>query len=184
MLLLDEVPAQNDVLPLLRVLPAHPACSGPSAPQAPCTMTLRTGPHRPRSLLDTQPLQETAGEHTSRGSGDTPNTAWPRGATLPRGAHSITTSAPPGSAPLPVPRRPPPGDPILDIVEQALGHEGVLVQVDQMWRLGRQGVTSLGEGRSLTLAAHCPLSLGPPALGPASRGHSILQPGREDRRRL
>ena len=46
-LLFDEMPAQNDVLPLLRVLPAHPARSWPSAPWAQRTVMPPPGPHHP-----------------------------------------------------------------------------------------------------------------------------------------
>lgn len=72
----------------------------------------------------------------------------------------------------PQPLRPapdaPPGEPILDVVQEALRHQRVLVQVDKMWRLGRiQGVTSPAGSRSPALAAClAPLSLGarsPPA---------------------
>lgn len=145
-LLLDEVPAQDYVLPLLCAFPAHSVCvvrsSAPAKPRAPRR-------HPLACLVPLQPpgcpaLMGNAWRAQAGVQGTAPKAAWPGGATLPRGAHSTPASRCPGSATpqwgspvLPSPRRPPPGDPILDVVEKALGHERVLIEVDEMRRLRR-----------------------------------------------
>lgn len=75
------------------------------------------------------------------------------GSHVPRVARSFTANDKAGQVAVflptpsvgarPAPRGPPPGDPILDVIEETLRHQRVLVQVDEMWRLGRQEATVL-----------------------------------------
>jgi hypothetical protein len=71
----------------------------------------------------------------------------------------------------------PPGDSILDVVKEALGHQWVFIQVDKMWRLGEtEELPLLGRSRSSILATPPDLSPGarPLVLGLFFQGHSAL----------
>lgn len=180
-LLLDEVPAQDDVLPPLRVLSAHSAGERGA-------VSVPTVPPRPQGLQGHPAwyLWETLkahGRHRTRPNAAGPGrAAWPGGRQRGPGEHGQAA---------PQPHRPtpdaPPGEPILDVVQEALRHQRVLVQVDKMRRLGGIGGSPLlqGAGAQHRLPAW-PLSPWAPdhhRPEPRLAGDTVSSwPGREDRR--
>lgn len=175
-LLLDEVPAQDDVLSPLRVLSAHSA--GDGAPSAVPTMPpCPPGPPRtPSQALtgNTQGAHEWETQDTPKCSRSWESrvaqwqAAWPPASTG-RWHPQPLRPAPDAS----------PGEPILDVVQEALRHQRVLVQVDKMRRLGRMGGSPLwrGAGAQHWLPAW-PLSPWVPdhhrPRASPGRGHSVL----------
>lgn len=173
-LLLDEVPAQDDVLPPLRVLSAHSAGERGA-------VSVPTVPPRPQGLQGHPVwyLWETLkahGRHRTRPNAAGPGrAAWPGGRQRGPGEHGQAA---------PQPHRPtpdaPPGEPILDVVQEALRHQRVLVQVDKMRRLGggdRKVTSPAGSRSPAPTPCLAPLSLGtrsPQARASPGRGHSVL----------
>lgn len=123
------------------------------------------------------------GRHRTRPNAAGPGrAAWPGGRQRGPGEHGQAA---------PQPHRPtpdaPPGEPILDVVQEALRHQRVLVQVDKMRRLGGIGGSPLlqGAGAQHRLPAW-PLSPWAPdhhRPEPRLAGDTVSSwPGREDRR--
>lgn len=162
MLFFNEVPAENDVLPLLSILPANPA--GEIQLNPPSQQLLLSLPPAPSLELTGATLgalqdQNLGDLHFRDALWRCPGASAQLGDSCHPSAHlgksgtEIWTMLPQLHGTWPSPR-----DPILDVVEKTLGHERILVQVDQVRCLGETNQESplpaqalrgaLGEGGS------------------------------------
>lgn len=131
MLFFNEVPAENDVLPLLSIFPANPAEEIQlNSPSKQPFLTLPPAPSLELTgatlgALQDQNLWGRPGNSAQRGDSCHPT------AQLGKSGTEIWTMLPPLHGTCLSPRYP-----ILDVVEKTLGHERILIQVDQVRCLG------------------------------------------------
>lgn len=188
MLFLNEVPAENDVLPLLSIFPANPA---PEKPKSYSSLKQHLPGPAPKTILG---IDRSSPWCTA---GPTPltrlqsNTFFPRGyGTLEMAQEwcpawgQLSPCCPPSKSGTKMQARfpllhetwPSPCYPVLDVVEKTLRHERVLIQVDQVGCLGEtnkeshryalsiQMLRDAPKGGGNSTAPHAAPSMGSPAV--------------------